>query len=89
MCGVSECDRGTLIMRPWRTGAVALWEGGVTLFTYVSNNILLMIDITFSVFLVPGEHFRIFQCPVALWLLTSESTSLHNTKAGLRTSDGR
>jgi hypothetical protein len=42
------------------------------LFTYIHNNIVLIIAIIFNVFLGPDEHLHVFECPVAVWSLISE-----------------
>jgi len=43
-----------------------------TLYTYTSRNIVLIVGITFSVFLGPDEQWRDFECPIAVWLMISE-----------------
>ena len=42
------------------------------LFTYTSKNMLLIIGIILSVFLMPEKHLQIFECPVKLYLLSSD-----------------
>jgi hypothetical protein len=41
-----------------------------------------MTGITFSVFLGPDEHFWIFECPVALWLLIREDHPAAQNQGG-------
>jgi len=42
------------------------------MFTYTSKNILLIIDVMLSVFLGSEEHLQMFECPVKLYLLSSD-----------------
>jgi len=44
----------------------------ITLFTYTSNNILLIISIIFSVFLGPNKHLQVIECTVPVWSVISE-----------------
>ena len=39
---------------------------------YLSKNILLIIGIVISVFLRPEKHLQIFECPVKLYVLSSD-----------------
>ena len=39
---------------------------------YLSKNILLIIDIILSVFFRSEKHLQIFECPVKLYLLSSD-----------------
>jgi len=42
------------------------------MFTYTSKNALFIIGVILSVFLRPKVHLQIFECPVKLYLLSSD-----------------
>jgi hypothetical protein len=51
---------------------LVFWGVFNTLFTYRSNNMLLIICAIFSVFLGPDDHLQVSKCPVAVWSVVRE-----------------
>ena len=59
-----------------------------TLFTDTSKSILLIIGITFSVFLGPDAHLQVFECPVAMWsMISGHLSSQHRGSQALQTAN--